>query len=219
VHLDAAGRKLGEIAAASDGEVLQDPNDCHGDGKGGVFFTDPGTFMQGAPGTGKVFHLGADGKVRKILEGYQYTNGIAVDFAKKRLLVSEHLARKVWQFDLKDDLSIANRQLFLDVAKYLTSDETEYAETGPDGIEVDKDGTVFVPVYGSGRVLAVAPDGTVSKLAVATKFVTNIAISGTRVAVVGSFINDAPPFPGRVEILPRQKLLELVKRTVVPAGR
>jgi hypothetical protein len=34
--------------------------------------------------------------------------------------------------------------------------------------------------------------------------------------VVGASINDQPPYPGRVEILSRQTLLELVKRTVVP---
>ena len=66
-------------------------------------------------------------------------------------------------------------------------------------------------------MLAVAPDGAVSKIAVPMKFVTNIAISGTRAAIVGSFINDAPPFPGRVEVFPRQMLLELAKRTVVSA--
>jgi sugar lactone lactonase YvrE len=218
VHLDADGRKLGEIAAASGGERFRDPNDCHTDGKGGVFFTDPGIFMQGTPATGKVFHLAADGTVRKILDGLHYTNGIAVDFANKRLLVSEHLARKVWQFDLGDDLAIANRRLFLDVGKYFPPAETDYPETGPDGIEVDRDGVVFVPVYGAGHILAVAPDGAVSKLRVATKFVTNIAISGDKVVVVGAFINDQPPYPGRVEILPRQALLELVKRTVVPVG-
>ena len=216
VHLDATGRKLGEIAAAASGERFQDPNDCHTDGKGGVFFTDAGIFMLGAPATGKVFHLSADGSVRKILDNLRYANGIAVDFAKRRLLVSEHLARKVWQFDLGGDLSIANRRLLLDVGKYFSPTETEYAETGPDGIEVDRDGIVFVPIYGSGRILAVAPDGTVSKITVATRFVTNIAISGDKAVIVGAFINDRPPYPGRVEILSRQALLERVKRTVVP---
>ncbi len=218
-HLDATGRKVGAYVAASDGELLRNPNDGHTDGRGGVFFSDAGIFAQGAPATGKVFHLAADGTLRKLLDGLYYANGIAVDFSKKRLLVSEHLARKVWQFDLRDDLSIANRRLFLDVGKHFTDAEIDYAETGPDGIEVDRDGTVFVPVYGAGRILAVAPDGAVSRLAVPMKFVTNIAISGTRAVIVGPFANDRPPFPGRVEVLPRQNLIELAKRTAVPAVR
>jgi sugar lactone lactonase YvrE len=219
VHLDATGRKIGTYVAASDGEYLRNPNDGHTDGKGGVFFSDAGIFAQGAPATGKVFHLAADGTLRKVVDGFYYANGIAVDFAKKRLLVSEHLARKVWQFDLRDDLSIANRRLFLDVGKYFSNAEIDYAETGPDGIEVDRDGTIFVPVYGAGRIMAVAPDGTVSKLAVPMKFVTNIAISDTRAVVVGPFVNDQPPFPGRVEVMPRQTLLDLAKRNAAPGVR
>jgi sugar lactone lactonase YvrE len=219
VHLDAAGRKIGAYVAASDGELLRNPNDGHTDGRGGVFFSDAGVFAQGAPATGKVFHLAADGTMRKVVDGFSYANGVAVDLARRRLLVSEHLARKVWQFDLRDDLSTANRRLFLDVAKYFSEAEIDYAETGPDGIEVDRDGTVFVPVYGAGHILAVAPDRTVSKLAVPMKFVTNIAISGTRAAIVGPFVNDQPPFPGRVEIMPRQMLLDLAKRSASPAVR
>jgi hypothetical protein len=59
----------------------------------------------------------------------------------------------------------------------------------------------------------------VSKLAVPMKFVTNIAISGTRAVVVGPFVNDQPPFPGRVELMPRQTLLDLAKRAASPATR
>jgi len=51
------------------------------------------------------------------------------------------------------------------------------------------------------------------------KFVTNVAVSGTRAVIVGPFVNDRPPFPGRVEILPRQQLLDLARRTVVPVVR
>ena len=83
MHLDASGRKVGEFAASSAGEALRNPNDGHTDGRGGVFFTDAGIFAQGAPATGKVFHLAADGSLRKVLDGVQYANGIAVDFAKQ----------------------------------------------------------------------------------------------------------------------------------------
>jgi sugar lactone lactonase YvrE len=219
VRLDASGRKIGEFKASSAGEVLRNPNDCHADGRGGVFLTDAGIFMQGAPATGKVFHLAADGSLRKILDGIYYANGIAVDFARKRLLLSEHLARKVWQFDLRDDLSLANRRLYLDVDRYVSRDEIDFAETGPDGIEVDKEGYVFIPVYGAGRMLVVAPNGTVSKVAVPVKFVTNIAVSDTRAVIVGASINDRPPFPGRVEMMDRQALLQLARQNVVAPAR
>jgi len=219
VHLDKDGRKQGEVVASAAGEALRNPNDCHADGQGGVFFTDAGMFMKGAPATGKVFHLAADGKLSKSLDGFSYANGIAVDFARKKLLVSEHLAQKVWQFDLADNLSVSNRQLFLDVGKYLSRGELEYAETGPDGIEVDKDGNTFIPVYGAGRMMIVAPGGKVSKVEVPMKFVTNIAVSDVRAVIVGAHVNDQPPFAGRVEIMPRAGLMEQVKRHVVSPVR
>ncbi len=219
VHLDAGGRKIGHFAVSSAGEPLRNPNDGHTDGRGGVFFTDAGAFMQGAPATGKVFHLAADGSLRKVLDGVYYANGIAVDFAKRRLLLSEHLGRKVWQFDLRDDLSIANRRIFLDVGRYFAREEIDYAETGPDGIEVDREGYVFVPVYGAGRMMIVAPDGTVSKVPVPAKFVTNIAVSGAQAVIVGSMVNDRPPFPGRVDLLPRDALLEMARKNVAAPAR
>lgn len=214
-HLDKDGRKIGEFAVASNGEALRNPNDCHMDGRGGVFFTDAGTFMKGAPATGKVFHLAADGKMRKLIGNIYYANGIAVDFPNKRLLVSEHLARKVWQFKLGADLSISDRKLFLDVDRYLSESEIEYPETGPDGIEVDQAGMIFVPVYGSSRMMVVAPNGTISKVPVPMKYVTNIAVSDSRAVIVGANINDMPPFTGRVEMMSRSALLDLAKRNVV----
>jgi sugar lactone lactonase YvrE len=214
VHLDAAGRKVGQLTASTAGEALRNPNDCHTDGRGGVFFTDAGAFMQGAPATGKVFHLAADGSLRRVLDRIYYANGIAVDLAKRRLLVSEHLGGKVWQFDLRDDLSLANRRVFLDLSRYFAREEVDYAETGPDGIEVDREGYVYVPVYGAGRMMVVAPDGTVSKVPVSVKFVTNIAVSDGQAVIVGASINDRPPFPGRVELIPRDALLDLARKNV-----
>ena len=219
VQLDASGRKVGEFAVSASGEALRNPNDGHADGRGGVFFTDAGIFAQGAPATGKVFHLAADGSLRKVLDGVYYANGIAVDFARRRLLLSEHLARKVWQFDLRDDLSLADRRIFLDVNRYFAREEIDFAETGPDGIEVDREGYVFIPIYGAGRLMVVAPDGTVSKLRAPVKFVTNIAVSDTQAVIVGAAINDRPPYPGRVELLPRQALLDLARKNVVSPAR
>ena len=215
VHLDQDGRKIGEYLASSAREPLRNPNDCHADGRGGVFFTDAGIFAQGAPASGKVFHLAADGRLTRLVEDVYYANGIAVDFANKRLLLSEHLAGKVWQFVLRDDLTLGARTLFLDVGRYFAPPEIDFAETGPDGIEVDSAGNVFIPVYGAGKMLAVMPNGSVSKIPVPMKFVTNIAVSGTRAVIVGANVNDRPPFTGLVLMMPREALLEQAKRHVL----
>lgn len=203
VEVSAAGKKLREFSADDDGTPLQDPNDASSDGKGGVFFTDPGTFRKGAAATGRVYHIAADGKVRKLADGLRYANGIAYDSASRRLLVSEHLGQRVLAYPVNDDLSLGEPKTFLDVARHVTSD---YPETGPDGIELDADGNAYVAIYGAGMVLIVGADGSVSEHIVDTPFVTNVAIAGDDAAVVGSYINDVPPFPGKVAILPRKAL-------------
>jgi sugar lactone lactonase YvrE len=216
VHLDHSAKKLVEYRLAENQEPFQDPNDCFTDGKGGVFFTDPGIFRSGSPATGKVFHISPEGRIRKLVDGLKYTNGIAVDFEKKRLLVSEHLGRKVWMYDLREDLSIANRRLFLDVERYLTPAEiVNYPETGPDGIELDPDGNVFIAIYGASRIMVVMATGQVARISVPMQFVTNIAASTSRVVIVGSFANDRPPFAGKVQIVSRRELLDEARQNVV----
>ncbi len=193
VHLDATGRKIGANTwRRPTASSCATPTTATPTARAACSSPTPASSPRARPPPARSSISPPTARCARLVDGFYYANGIAVDFARKRLLVSEHLARKVWQFDLNDDLNLANRprRLFLDVGKYLTDAEIDYAETGPDGIEVDRDGTVFVPVYGAGRILAVAPDGTVSKLAVPMKFVTNIAISSTRAVIVGPFIND-----------------------------
>jgi sugar lactone lactonase YvrE len=208
VRLDKDGKKLADFFVADSGERLQDPNDCHGDGRGGVFFSDAGVFMKGAPATGKVFHISETGRIVKIIDNLQYANGVAYDARGRRLLVSEHLARKVWQYKLGSDSSVIDSSVFLDIDKHFSPAEMDFRETGPDGIEIDHEGNTYIPVYGAGHVMVVMAGGETKKLPVAMKFVTNIAVSGARLAVVGAFANDRAPYPGRVEVLPRQEFLE-----------
>jgi sugar lactone lactonase YvrE len=203
VEVSATGETLRAFASASDGTPLQDPNDATSDGNGGAFFTDPGTFQKGAAATGRVYHISSEGKVSKLVDGLRYANGIAYDPESRRLLVSEHLGQRVLEYPVNDDLSLGAPKTFLDVARHVTS---AYPETGPDGIEFDADGNVYVAVYGAGMLLIVSPDGSVREHVVDTPFVTNVAIAGDTAAVVGAYINDMPPYPGKVAILPRRGL-------------
>jgi sugar lactone lactonase YvrE len=203
VALDAAGRTLSEIDGPGDGGRFLSPNDSHADGRGGVYFSDPGAFARGAPANGALYRVAPDGRVERMLQGLRYPNGVAV--AGGRLLLSEHLARRVLRFAVAEDGTLVPDGVFLDVAAHLSARAFDYAETGPDGVEIAPDGTVYVAVYGAGAVLAVAPDGDVRRHDVATRFVTNVATDGARVAVVGAYDNASPPMAGLVEIRPRDQ--------------
>lgn len=198
VHLSARGELRAEMNADADGAGFQDPNDSTADGEGGVFFTDAGAFSADAPATGVIYHVSKAGAIRKVADGFSYANGITFNPVKRQLLVSEHIARKVWAFTFNKTMDNAARSLFLDTAPYIGADNT-YALSGPDGIEVDNEtGATIIAQYGDGSLLLVCSGGTVRKIPAMPRFVTNIAFNGEKLAVTGSHINDRPPFSGDV---------------------
>lgn len=205
VVLDENGRKVKDILTNSSKTLFQNPNDSHTDGKGGVFFTDAGLFEKGAPSTGVVYHLNAEGDITKIIDNLSYANGIAFDSDKKKLYISEHLARKVWIYPLDNEFKAQKRKLLFDMRSVWTASDIKYAEAGPDGIEVMSNGSVMVAIYGMSSIVIIKRDA-LSKHEVGTKFVTNIAASNTQIAVVGAYQNILSPFPGKLYILPRHLL-------------
>ena len=84
----------------------------------------------------------------------------------------------------------------------------DYPEAGPDGLEIAPDGTLWVAEYGAGRLLNWAERrGLIATVAVPAPYVTNIAFGPDGLAAVtGSFVNDRPPLPGAVWVLPGDEL-------------
>ncbi len=206
VRVNERGEALGTIREDGDGNRLRDPNDAAADGAGGVWFTDPGTFSVQAQATGALYHLAPDGRLTRHAKGLAYGNGVWVDAANGRLLVSEHLARRVLAYPLQDSGLGAPEVLF--ILDDLGLPRADYPEAGPDGLEIAPDGTLWVAEYGAGRLLAWTPErGLVESVAVPAPYVTNVAFGPDGLAaVVGSFINDRPPLPGAVWVLPAAEL-------------
>lgn len=199
IRVDGAGRALAEISGDAQGNRLRDPNDASADGAGGVWFTDPGAFSAGAPAEGAIWHLAADGTMSRHVTGLSYGNGIFVDRPGGRLLVSEHLARRVLSYPLETD-GLGAPQVLVDFAA-AGIDLPVYPEAGPDGLEVAPDGTLWVAEYGAGRLHAFRGGLLVKTVEVAPPYVTNVAFGpeGQR-AITGSFDNTRSPFPGVVEV-------------------
>lgn len=210
VAVDAQGQELRRWTHDDEGLLLNDPNDCYEDGKGGVYFSDPGLFSRNTTAHGRVMHLSADGALRSVAGPLWYPNGIYTDIPHAKLYVDEHMAGRVLRYDIEADGSIDHQATFVDInrvarpARYRTA----YAETGPDGLEMGPNGDLFVSIYGEGRILRFSPQAQlVGMITLPTRYSTNIAFNSQGdAATTGSFINDQPPFPGEVRFHPAASL-------------
>ena len=195
-HLDKKGRLIKFIRKAADGTKLRNPNDASADDKGGVWFSDPGVFSAQAPARGGIYYLSADGTLTRHADGLAYGNGVHVDVPNNRLLVSEHLARRILSYPLTPD-GLGTPEVLVNLDD-LGLPPVNYPEAGPDGLEIGPDGTLWFAEYGAGRMLGWQPDrGLVAALGVDAEYVTNIAFSPDGLAAMtGAKDNRNAPFPG-----------------------
>lgn len=209
--LDGDLRLLGMIRAATDGTALRDPNDASADRAGGVWFSDPGPFTRAAGRLGRVYYLAPDGTLTSYADGLFYSNGVHVDAAGDRLLVSEHLARRILAYPITaTGLGPAETLVELD---RLGLPPSGYPQAGPDGLEIGPDGTLWFAEYGAGRLLGWHPDrGLVSVATTDAQFITNIAFGPDGlVAVTAPMENARPPFPGIISVFKIDRLKQLTR--------
>ena len=218
VHVDATGGKIERFDKDEAGQPLHDPNDATTDGEGGLYFSDAGVFRHGAPATGAILHLDRNGRLRRLAAHLYYANGVFFDAPSRRLFVSEHLARRVLIFDVAGNGALENKRVFADLNRDGPPLRWQYAESGPDGLELDREGVLWVCEYGQGRVLAFDKGGRLrGQVLLATPYLTNIAFSAdARVALTGAFSNTRSPFPGEVRILPFALLRQSAAASLEP---
>ncbi|MBU6374323.1 MAG: SMP-30/gluconolactonase/LRE family protein [Alphaproteobacteria bacterium] len=207
--VDRAGRTVRHFGREPDevfpARPVGHPNDGIADDKGGVYFSDPGPFSKDAPAQGAVKRLGPDGVVTTVASDLWYPNGIWFDAGARALFVDEHLARRVLRFDVAADGTLSNKTVFAEIdAIAPPSTAPFFREAGVDGLERAPNGDLVVAIYGESRLLQLTPEGKLRRvIPTPFQYVTNIAFAPDgSAAVVGSFINDQPPFPGQVIRLP-----------------
>lgn len=210
-HVAADGTMIRMIETTTDGIALQNPNDASADAKGGVWFSDPGVFSVTAPKTGAILYLAPDGTLTRHVTGLAYGNGVHVDQAGQRLLVSEHLARRVLSFDILPEGGLGPMRTLFDLSEF-DLPKPRYAEAGPDGLEFAPDGTLWVAEYGAARLLGWQPEkGLVAALVVNAPYITNIAFGPNGLAAMtGAKDNRVAPFPGATWVFPAQALADAI---------
>lgn len=182
-----------------DGGALPWPNDASVDASGRLYFSSSGVFDLGAPATGRVFFIDGDHRVRSIVGGLRYANGVYLDEFRRRLYVSEHLNRKIHLFDLSGPGVISKHRVFFDF-EAAGIQRPAYPLAGPDGLRLSANG-LYVAEYGAGRIHVISPEGKLLKtIPVATQFVTNMEFWREHgiLVVVGTYDNSSPSLEGRV---------------------
>ena len=175
------------VATHCDGEPFLFPNDlCFGP-DGGLYLTDSGVFIdEFAPNNqirpdyltvkyhGRVYRVDVTtGKVKKLDEDIQFTNGIA--FGPDRLLyVNETVTGNIYRYGWHDGEIGGSRTYFGNVVR----PDAPPGWKGPDGMAFSTDGQLYVAVFGQKDVTVLDERGEVAqRIATAGKLPTNVAFA------------------------------------------
>ncbi len=198
------GEVISAIAHDIAGARIALPNDSHTDHRGGIYFSSSGPFDARAQPAGKLMHLNAAGEVRSVADELMYPNGVFVT-AEGVVFLSEHIGKRILRFRVKEGGAVTALPVFADHRTLGLPPPDVRPLIGPDGLEVAADGTVYVAIYGAGKVLMLTQDGRLSgSIKTDLPFLTNIALDEPRARafLTGAFDNTVRPYPGKVIEVP-----------------
>lgn len=132
-----------------DGQRINGINEMTPDGTGGIFFgtNDIEMVIKGeATRPTAIYRLTAERELIKLADGIGFTNGIMFDPVRMRLYCNDTF-HCTWAFDVGADLSLSNKQCFLD-------------KEDVDGMALDAEGNLWVTGFRSNYFTRLAPDGS-----------------------------------------------------------
>ncbi len=203
VRISAAGRTLAVHRHDGAGRRLTRPNDSIADARGGLYISSSGEFDRRAPKEGAIFYKPPGADFRRVVHGLHYANGLVLGDGGKVLFVSEHLARRVLRFRVRDDGTLAGREVFVRLDDLAPPVAGADPLAGPDGLATDRAGNVYIVEYGAGRMLIVDGAGVLKHvLTIPEKYVTNVDLNERRgvIYVTAPGSNSTPPYLGRVRV-------------------
>jgi gluconolactonase len=121
---------------------------------GNLYFTDPNGF-DGSSSPGTVYRLSPDGQVTLFDDKIVGPNGISVSQDGKTLFVAHNTAKttaKVERISLREDGSAGP-----------TSELVTAPDCVADGIDIDRDGNVWLTCYSFGKAYRINPQGQVDQ--------------------------------------------------------
>lgn len=159
--------KLTTIIDGIPGEEESRFNDVIADPLGGVFC---GT-MPGPAGLGHLYRLGTDGKITKLMDGIDVSNGFGFTPDRKQLYYTISHPKRIFVFDYNQTTgALTDQRVFLDTT----------LEAGvPDGMAVDAEGYVWSARWDGWRLTRYTPDGReVQRIQFPVKKVSSVTFGG-----------------------------------------
>jgi gluconolactonase len=193
LKLDAASGDITPVLAHRNSESFKGVNDLSFDAEGRLYFTDQGQTGLHDP-TGRVYRLGTDDKLDRLLANAPSPNGIAVSEDGRVLFLAVTRGNQVWRAPLLPDGSISKMGAF----------QTFFGISGPDGLALAADGSLVVAHASLGGAFVLNARGEVTHFvrSPAGQTVTNLAFRpGTRELVMtesatGSVLTAQLPMAG-----------------------
>ena len=178
------------------------PNDASVDSAGNLYLSSSGQFSLSAPAEGRVVFIVERSNIASDLAGgLRYTNGVLVQEGKRRVLVSEHLRRRILAFPLMEPGKLGSPVVFFDFNDAPAIPDA-YEQSGPDGMAAFTDGDICVADYGNGRIIVLSESGRfLEQFLVQYRFVTNMAIAKSQksIFVMMTESNASPDLHGVVQ--------------------
>jgi len=141
--IDPASRNVRIFAHESS---MSQPNDLAIAPDGTIFASDP----DWEKGTGRIWRIGIDGKIKLAADGQGTSNGIEVSPDGKTLYVNESDQRNIWRFTITPDRRLVDKRLI-----------RRFEDHGFDGMRCDVDGNLYICRIGQGTVIKMTPEGKI----------------------------------------------------------
>ncbi|MDP3580547.1 MAG: SMP-30/gluconolactonase/LRE family protein [Ignavibacteria bacterium] len=150
-RLEKDGTTQTSLTDKFEGKRFNSPNDIVVKSSGSIFFTDPDFNIPGGEkaelSIKGIYRLGINGSLKLLDDTFDKPNGICFSPDEKKLYVCESPKAIVYTWDVVDDSTVANKNLFYAIP------EKGYA----DGMKTDHAGNLYCT--GPGGVWVISPDG------------------------------------------------------------
>ena len=172
VHVAPDGHVLDSIVTAPTGVALRRPNDIALDGRGGFYFTDPGSTQEDEDRRrGKVYYVDRARQLRLVADSFCYPNGLVVRQDGRLLYLDDSCDNRVYAFPVLESGSLGPRQVVASLP--------DSGTCGPDGMTPDASGRLYIAHYGCGRVVVLSPTGQLlRRYAAGNQLASNVAFGG-----------------------------------------